>query len=74
MKFLNGVPPRKGVGTVERFNDALQKMASVSIGYRDGRVKHVQFSEQMDALITASGWSAGEFYKEIDRRRSNLGK
>ena len=57
---------------INRFEEAIQKMANISLQYVKGTIKYVPYSEQMDALMDASGWTKDQFQKEIDRRKDNF--
>ena len=57
----------------ERFNDALAQMSKLSVDYRDGNIKPVDYNQKLDSVIDASGWNKNDFYKEIQRRKLNFG-
>lgn len=59
---------------LDRFTNALQKMSLISLQYQQGKLKHMPYCEQMDALMDASGWSRSDFQQEIERRRKKLGQ
>lgn len=57
---------------IDRFNDAMHKMSQVSLAYQQGRLKHMAYAEQIDALIDASSWTREAFQMEVERRHKQL--
>lgn len=57
---------------IARINAAIQKMSDVSLQYSQGKIKHIQYTESMDAIITASELSSDELQKEIEIRHTKL--
>jgi len=64
----------RNASEIDRFNDALNKMSTITIQYRDSQLSHKDYAIKMDAIIGASGWSQEDFYKEIDRRKQQIGR
>ena len=64
---------RETVRNMDKFSQAVNKIASASASYRDSQIKHIDYASQCDAAIEASGWLPEDFHKEIQERRHKLG-
>lgn len=65
------VTPKK-TRDMNKFSQAVAKIADAATAYRDYRIKHIEYTSQCDSAIQASGWSPEDFQKEIEIRRRNL--
>lgn len=54
------------------FDAAIEKISTLSIQYRDSKIKHPAYLEGLDAVMVVCGWSRKEFQAEIERRRAKL--
>ena len=57
-----------GRGSDDSFKTIVDCLAKNCKKYEKGEIKHIAFTENMDAYFTEYGWSKKEFYKELNVR------
>lgn len=55
-------------GTEEQFNNIVAMLGQNTKNYEEKKLKHNQWVEQSESILSQNGWTKDEFYKELNAR------